>query len=227
MKFLSTVYGSTSGSVGGLTYSRNRGGPYTRTRTIPSNPATERQTIARENLASAVAWWTNTLTSVQREGWTAYAATTPVVDALGQQIILSGQQMFIRTSTVRAIAGLDQILVAPTMSGLGNTPQWTGDPVLDASAQTITAEAEAEESVVTDFLLLYMTRPTTASRTAAHEPRRFIWQGNWVLLSESYTVAAPTTFAIALGQKVRVSAVIAWTDGRVSAEASRDVLVTA
>jgi hypothetical protein len=227
MKFTSTVYGATSGSVGGLTYSRNRGGQYTRRRALPSNPATERQGIARENMATAVAAWTNNLTIAQRTAWQSYAAATPFVDALGQQIILSGQQMFIRTSTVRNIMDLTAILDAPTMSGLGNTPQFGGDPVVDASALTTTILATAVDAAVGDVAGVRMSRPVPTSRTPAHEPTRFAGSVAYDAVGFNFSDTAPNPFDVTAGQLVRITIWVAWQDGRVSAEASRDVVVVA
>lgn len=225
MKFTSTVYGATSGSVGGLTYSRNRGGQYTRRRAIPSNPSSERQGIARENLAAAVSAWTNDLTSAERTAWASYAQSTPFVDSLGQQIILSGQQMYVRTYTSRIIAGLDPVNTAPTMSGLGNTPQWVTDPTIDASGSTVVGQVNVEGVTVTDNLAMYMSRPVPASRTPAHEPRRFTNVAAAVLIPPNWSVNFVTPYAYTAGQSVRTTVIILWADGRVSAEAFRDTIV--
>lgn len=227
MKFLSTVYGSASGSVGGLTYSRNRGGMYARTRTIPSNPATEFQGVARENMATAVSSWTNELTPAQRTAWAAYATATPTVDALGQQLILSGQQMFIRTFTMRMLASNGAVLDGPTMSGLGNTPQFDEDPTIDASTQLISVAAFAPVVGAADTLSVYASRPVPQSRTAAHEPRRF--QGSIVgdAALDKWEGDVPANWAFTIGQKVRITIVALYTDGRCSAEAFRDVVVVA
>lgn len=228
MKYTSTVYGATSGSIGGITYSRNRGGPYTRRRAIPSNPASERQGIARENLASAVASWTNNLDAAQRTAWQTYASATPTVDTLGQQIILSGQQMYVRTYTSRMIAGLTILSDAPTLSGLGNTPQYTADPIIDASLQGVNLTAEADDVQTTDALLVYLSRPVPQSRTPAHEPRRFQGSVPGVVLSSDFTYnVAPLAWDVTAGQLIRTTILIAWRDGRISAEASRDVIVQA
>lgn len=227
MKYQSQVYSAASGSIGGLTYSRNRGGLYTRTRTVPSNPATERQGIARENLATAVATWTNDLTLAQRQAWISYAQATPFVDALGNQIILSGQQMFIRTYTMRILGGIDPVLDGPTMSGLGNTPQLTGDPLVDASVGTIVATANAEGATVNDYMATKISRPTLASRTPAHEPTRFAGVTIGVVAPPNWTVNVDSPFALTAGQIVRVTLLILWADGRCSAEAFRDTIVQA
>lgn len=227
MKFTSTLIGAASGSIAGLTFSRNRGGQYMRRRAIPTNPATERQGIARENLASAVAAWTNNLTPAQRQSWATYAQATPRTDSLGEQVILSGQQMFVRTASIRYMAALAQILQGPEMPGLGNTPQYLADPVVDASTQKITFDAVVEGDTIDDNLGVYMSRPVPVSRTAAHEPRRFAARVQRNNVDDIYEVNVDTPFAVSEGQLVRVTMVLIWGDGRVSAECSRDIVVAA
>src|SRR5689334_21753828 len=59
-----------SGSVGGVTASKARGGVrYFRARVRPSNPRSGDQSRARLSLSSAAASWRNTLTDVQRQAW--------------------------------------------------------------------------------------------------------------------------------------------------------------
>lgn len=227
MKFTSTVYGAASGSIGGITYSRNRGGQYTRIRSIPSNPATERQGLARENLATAVAYWTNEIDATQRTAWASYAQATPVVDSLGQQVILSGQQMFIRSATSRLMTGYPIIGTAPTVSGLGNTPQWAADPVVDVSTGLITGTLEVDGGLIDDKLAIYMSRPVPQSRTPAHEPRRFASSTPYNVGDHIFEVEMPTPFMVTAGQLVRVVAIIIYGDQRISAEAFRDVIVVA
>jgi len=101
MKFKSALLTQASGSIGGLTASRNRGGMYMRSRALVTNPNTFRQQEARAALGSAVQAWENTLTAAQREDWRLYGQNVTVTDALGAQIQLSGQQMYTRTNQPR------------------------------------------------------------------------------------------------------------------------------
>lgn len=227
MKFTSTVFAATSGSIAGMTFSRNRGGQYTRRRAIPSNPNSEAQGIARTNLAAAVSFWTNELDPEQRAGWNTYAQATPRLDPLGQQILLSGQQMFVRSATVRLASGLEIIENAPIDSGLGNTPVWDDTPDVLSGTQMIQgATVTVAGAGAAGTLAVYMSRPVTASRTAAHETRR------WAFVETPpvdgvFTVSGPTPFPVSTGQNVRVTAIYLSEDGRISAESFRDVTVTA
>lgn len=101
MKFTSQVYSAVSGSIGGITYSHNRGGMYTRTRAVPTNPSSNQQQFVRNALSYLVDRWSNTLTAAQRTAWDDYAANVAVTDALGQSIYLTGQNHYVRSNVIR------------------------------------------------------------------------------------------------------------------------------
>lgn len=80
----------SSGSIGSTTYSRNRGGQYTRNRVTPTNSAgTGRRATVRGYLGTAAGYW-STLTDQQRAAWSAYAAAAFRRDPLGAAFGLSG-----------------------------------------------------------------------------------------------------------------------------------------
>lgn len=141
MKFTSPVYSAASGSIAGITYSRNKGGMYTRARAVPTNPNSPRQQAVRANLAACANYWTNVLTSAERQAWADYAQNVPVLDKLGASITLTGQQMFNRTNTVCLSAGIAMITAAPAILDKG-TP--IGPITLDAddTAETLTVTCQ-------------------------------------------------------------------------------------
>lgn len=122
MKFKSQILQQASGSVGGLTYSHNRGGMYTRQRTVPTDPATNRQQAVRNALASIVNAWVENLTSEQRTAWEIYGENVPVQDALGSTINLTGQNWFVGVNVPRIQASLGTISDAPTIFDQGVPP---------------------------------------------------------------------------------------------------------
>lgn len=116
MKFRSQVYTAVSGSVGGLTYSHNSGGMYTRGRATPTNPNSAGQQAVRMNMASLATSW-RALTQAARDNWKAWAMANPITDAFGDPLILTGQQMYNRLNSPRMRAGLAVVSAAP--SGMG------------------------------------------------------------------------------------------------------------
>jgi len=95
MKYIGALVGTMSGSMGGATASRNRGGQYLRQRVVPTNPATARQVMVRNYLSGAVTAWASEDDAV-RAAWKTYADNVPTTDSLGQTVVLTGQQMYIR-----------------------------------------------------------------------------------------------------------------------------------
>lgn len=150
-----------SGSVAGVTSSRNRYGQYRRTRAIPVNPNTAYQQAIRSDFSTHSAAW-RSLTGAQQAAWRTYAEAHPYTDGLGQPIILTGTQMFIAVNTRLTSAGGTAVV---------NPPQDPGpDPVATA---TLTATAVATLSLaytVTPIpaghvMLVFASAPLSAGRT--------------------------------------------------------------
>lgn len=117
MLFKSQVFTQASGSIGGQTFSHNRGGMYTRARAIPVNPNTTQQQTVRAVFGSLSQRWSQSLSDTQRDGWDSYAALTPVTNRLGDELILSGQQMYVRCNTL-ILQGSDTVVDdGPTIPG--------------------------------------------------------------------------------------------------------------
>jgi hypothetical protein len=83
-----------SGSVGGVTSSRNRYGQYRRTRAIPVQPRTPAQVAVRANLTSLAQLW-QSLSGEARAAWGAWALLHPRTDSLGQSNCMSGFQAYV------------------------------------------------------------------------------------------------------------------------------------
>jgi len=113
MLFKSGVIASASGSFGGMTVSRGRSGMYMRNRSIPVNPASGAQVSVRAIFGNLSARW-STLTAAQRTAWETYAGNVPVINKLGDQIFLTGQQMYVRCNATRQVTGLAVVDNGPT-----------------------------------------------------------------------------------------------------------------
>jgi hypothetical protein len=94
--------------MAGLTLSRNRGGLYIRARANPVNPASAEQTAVRTIFGNLSTRW-QSLTDDQREAWTTYAINVTVTNSLGEQITLTGHQMYIRNNSARMQVGLSPV----------------------------------------------------------------------------------------------------------------------
>lgn len=105
MLFKSGLLTQISGSFGGLTGSHNRGGMYFRARAIPTDPNTASQAAVRAAFGALVNRWINSLTPIQRATWNIYAAQVPLTGPLGDPVIVSGQNMYLRGNTARSLSG--------------------------------------------------------------------------------------------------------------------------
>ncbi len=115
-----------SGKIGGTVYARNKGGSYSRNFVIPTNPQTAKQSAQRNLLAIKSAAW-RSLTNEQRDSWISWADENPILDRLGNSIILSGAQAYNKINMNRTNAG-----DAATQSTTPSTAEFTAD-VIDAS----------------------------------------------------------------------------------------------
>lgn len=103
-----------SGSISGVTSSRNRFGQYKRTRAIPVNPSSARQGIIRGWLGDLAQGWKD-LTDAQRAGWSNLGLQYNRTDALGQAYQLDGQQAYISVNMANLNAGAAVVSDAPGM----------------------------------------------------------------------------------------------------------------
>ena len=118
---------AVSGSIGGVVFSRNRGGAYVRNRSIPVDPNTQSQQNVRSILATQSASWADQTDAV-RAAFANWAVQNPVINALGNSILLSGQQAFVQLNARLALNG-DTLLTEPPII---NAPDGLASLVLDA-----------------------------------------------------------------------------------------------
>lgn len=228
MKFKSQVYTQASGSIGGIVYSHNRGGMYTRGRSIPTNPNTTRQALARAAMNAAVQAW-NALTDAQRAGWDNYAQNTPVTNKLGDSIILSGQNQFIRSNAYRIRAGATQVATAPTVYNTGEPPT----EITDISFATPTVNVDFELAVATSDdgdVALQLGFSLNAGRTYYGGPYQF---GTLTAVPTATSGAAAATanegdftVPIVIGARIPIRLVMLYDDGRVSQPFTKVQVIT-
>lgn len=190
MKFSSPVYSAASGSIGGLTYSHNRGGLYTRTRAIPTNPNTAAQQSIRGQFGTAAIVW-KALTQAQQDGWNTYAANTPVTNPLGASIYLTGQQWFNAALTFQQYTGGAVAITAPPTPGLAELHAPTSVAISEAT-QEITATVDATDGWAVNGdgrLSVQASRPLSAGTNSVNHPLRL------AAVTSGDTVSPPTSLA--------------------------------
>lgn len=176
MKFTSMQLASVSGSTGGLTWSHNRGGMYTRRRAVPTDPLSATQQERRTQLTNATQAWSGVLSATQRDGWNVYAATTTFLDTLGQAINYSGMNCFVRACILRLIAAEMLSALEPPISPGVAEFQEAAPGVPDSSADTLSVGYQATDpwhSVSGGRLLAFISRPLSAGTYFFKGPYRF------------------------------------------------------
>jgi len=117
---LGSTVSNISGSIGGTTYARNRGGAYARNRTVGLNPKTPAQFGVRLAFGGLAQAWSDELTPANRSAWDSYAEATPIVNRLGQERTLSGINMFVRGNSLNAAVGVARVDQGPSDPGVGS-----------------------------------------------------------------------------------------------------------
>lgn len=120
MLFKPFIGAELSGSIGGVTASHNKGGPYFRNRVIPVNPGTPAQNTVRGAMGELAARWTNTLDLAQRQAWDTYASNVPLLNRLGESKTVTGLNMYQRSNIPRIQNGLPRQDDGPTTFNLGD-----------------------------------------------------------------------------------------------------------
>lgn len=93
--FQSAIISDASGSVGGATFSKNKGGLYIRARIKGSQPNSQKQIQVRTNMTAVTQAWRE-LTDAQRLAWRDAAQSATYQSSLGQTKTLTGQNLFVK-----------------------------------------------------------------------------------------------------------------------------------
>lgn len=105
------------GTVGGITFSANKAGPYARSWSKGSNPQSTKQTEQRARLSSLPNSW-RILTPAQQTAWDTFAAlpAQELTDSLGETYVLSGYGWYVKTNTRNLVMGDPLRSAVPTIA---------------------------------------------------------------------------------------------------------------
>ena len=101
----SPILGEARGKVGGLVFSRNKGGPYFRRHAVPTNPNSTRQQSTRNWLAEFSEKFAAALEPAERTAWNDYATMHDWLNSLGQSIKLTGLAWYVMVNSRLRDAG--------------------------------------------------------------------------------------------------------------------------
>lgn len=218
MKFKSSIFAQSSGSLAGTVFSHNKGGQYVRNRSTPTNPNTPQQQLIRGLVGGLSNLWTNTLTAAQRAAWDTYAENVTLLNALGEPINVTGLNMYVRSNTARLAAALSRIDAAPTVFNTGDftPPTFALDEPNDEVDVTFdNTDAWANEDDAA--MLIYTSAPQGLAVNFWKGPYRFAGRIDGDSTTAPTSPAAITLATpVATGQRIFVRAIVVRADGRVS-----------
>ncbi len=115
IKFGATVVGAR-GTLGGITFSANKSGPYIKQWARSSTPRSTIQQVQRSTWSTSAREW-SAMTNAERTAWETFASTTapPEVDAFGDDYRISGFAWFTRSTSFRNQAGFTPLIAAPVV----------------------------------------------------------------------------------------------------------------
>lgn len=198
-----------SGSVGGNTFSHNKGGAYVRQRSVPTNPTSERQTAVRTAFGTCASYWTD-LTASQQTAWAQYAATHPVLNALGQSVLISGLAMFC-SCNARLIDAGESLVVTPPAGDAPTAPATLTVAPLDDESATYTYAGTVPAD---GFLVIYQTIPAPPGADPNFNQARLV---EYVAAASATSPYSGSTRPAVAGQTANFYVAFLAPDGLVSA----------
>ncbi len=123
------------GTLGGITFSANKSGPYCKAWSKSTSIPTPKQNAQRTVFSQMPGEWRD-LTQVQRDGWATWAAlpAQDLTNSLSETYSISGYSWFVKINTWRNTVGRGIRTVAPTIAK-------PGAPTTTTLVVTDTAEA--------------------------------------------------------------------------------------
>jgi hypothetical protein len=181
MKYLDVP---SSGSIADRTHSHNRSGQYTRNRRTPVQPVgSGRRAQVRSTFGAASTAW-GVLTDMERAAWESFAPDHPVADSLGQSIVLTGHQMFIRVYATSLNVNLAAPLTPPADLALPDLSTIEFIPAVSSGANF--SEFDGPDGSIIAFAL---SRPVSPGRSFM----KTFWQPHG---ADGYGLATATLKAI-------------------------------
>jgi hypothetical protein len=217
MKYVSALLTAARGKVRGLVASHNKGGTYFRGKTIPTNPRTAGQVAARARLSSLVARFRTTVSASNQLGWATFALNTNVIDKLGNSILLTATNWYIKANALRQTMGLAVVDLAPTTYALSVLSPLTAS--VTASAGTVqigwNGADDWQSNSNTGGIAIYASRPQNSTINYFVSPYRFAGTVRSTATSGQLSVPLPFP-AGPSGSKIFIKAVATAPDGRPS-----------
>lgn len=210
MAIFNPILGHLSGRVAGIVFSHNKGGPYVRSGTTPTNPNTSRQQITRSILASYSTFWLSNLDQASRDAWDVWAATHPVKNAFGEDVYITGLCWYVKCCARLS----DAALSAPSLPPTEGAPDGYNALACDISATSTVDVTFAPALGATEAMQLWASLPVTLGSTPNLKQCRLVGYSG---LAEASPWAATLPHSCQTGQRMVFYACVLGEEGLISA----------
>lgn len=158
------------------------------------NPVgTGRRAAIRTAFAAAARGYAG-LTASQQAAWTAYAASFPITDALGQSITLTGQQMYVSINTQLLQLGAAATIAVPA----SNVVASAGVPTLTAVHAGAITLTPAGLGAMADYQVYSFSAPQSSGVSSM----KTFWQAGHVAGNSVVAIVATAAYTTQFGPVV-------------------------
>lgn len=156
------IIGEIRNKIAAHVYTRNKAGAAIRLKVTPINRRSSLQTTRRQVLSSLSASWRG-LSAANLAAWNAAAANFPQSDNLGQTVILTGQQLYVRCNANLNLIGVAVVSTAPIVTTFATLAYGA----ISATASTgVFTVAFTPTPVPAGYnLVVYASRPVSAGKS--------------------------------------------------------------
>jgi len=171
MKFGALVVAG-SGKIGGHVAARNSSGAYLRTKVTPINPRTEAQVAVRARMSANAKSWT-VLSQAQRNAWNSSSDVFKSKNVFGDDIKLSGINIYSRLNNNLACIGETLITNPPVPSSVGGPT--TASVVSAVTLGVLTVESDIDVPT-NNTMVIRATSPQSQGKSFVKSEFRVIAQ---------------------------------------------------
>lgn len=172
---LGPIVADARGSTGDVIFSRNRGGAYTKAKSLKPWTTSDPREAAQTALGIVAVAWRDTLTEDQRHAWREYGLRHPMPDCWGTNRLFDGYYWYTRCNFHFARAGAGVLYRVPPLAGPLPAPVYLAQPNVAGQYVHITTTLPNYEPQITPLAMwVFAGQPTSQAVTYYNAPWRYI-----------------------------------------------------
>jgi hypothetical protein len=214
---LGSIASDIRGSIGGTVFSRNGGGAYAKQRIKGTNPNTVGQQLVRSICSGFFTAWA-LLSAAVRTDWATWASNITLVNRLGDNINVSGYNMYCRTKALIERLSMTMPAAAPTVMALPSSdPTVAVTPSSGGKILSIAFDNAMQWATeVGGVLIVYQGKPQNATKNSYSGPFNIMGTINGAVSPPTSPASMPSLYSMGVGEKIFCQFRILMADGRLS-----------